>query len=291
LSSFHHHETLPAHATSVDDPVRGWLWWNVLSADAPAVAAAWALLFAHARHLAVPAATVATLAIAVWLIYVLDRLLDGWTSNAPALKTRHLFYKRHRALFFLLLVPAAVLCAWLVCVTLDVAEIRDGLLLGAIVALYMLCIHAVGDPLSRLLLKEVAVGVIFAAGTTLPIWSQPSLLTPRAIFAWLIFALLCVLNCIAIESWEKNPAFLALPGARRAEAHVTFFALALASLACIAHTVFRADAAVCIAIASSALLTALLDRARSHLTANSLRVLADLALLAPAVLALAFHLR
>ena len=54
-----------------------WLWWNVLSLDAPMVAVAWALVFAKSASVVLPGAEVAALGLVVWLIYTVDRLLDG----------------------------------------------------------------------------------------------------------------------------------------------------------------------------------------------------------------------
>ena len=69
-----------------------WLWWNILSVDAPAVAVVWAALFARAAGSRLSAAEAAALALSVWIIYTSDRLLAGWTaSNRAALQYRHLF--------------------------------------------------------------------------------------------------------------------------------------------------------------------------------------------------------
>jgi hypothetical protein len=89
-----------------------WLWWNILSFDAPMVAVAWALVFAKSAGVALPAAEIAALGLVVWLIYTVDRLLDGqWAVVAvsprtfastdeaqafgPPLRQRHVFHRVH----------------------------------------------------------------------------------------------------------------------------------------------------------------------------------------------------
>src|ERR1700694_3809504 len=81
---------------------RPWLWPNLLSLDAPIVALLWQLLFVRCFHGSLGMLPAALLAIAVWLMYVADPMLDGWrgthgthgkhgTSEQP----RHTFYRRH----------------------------------------------------------------------------------------------------------------------------------------------------------------------------------------------------
>src|SRR5262249_7190706 len=78
-----------------------WLWWNILSLDAPMVACAWAILFARLAHVAVPKPELAALGLTVWLIYTMDRLLDarGYAlrlhaaPNRKTLRLRHVFHR------------------------------------------------------------------------------------------------------------------------------------------------------------------------------------------------------
>jgi hypothetical protein len=286
------------------DQIPRWLWWNILSLDAPAVAAAWALLFARANGVALSLGNLTALVLAVWLIYVTDRLLDGWRigDKGGALQARHRFCKRHRTAMLMMAGLAAVAVASLIQIDLNDAEVRAGLLLGALVAGYMLRIHLSprrrarwvdrgGDALSRLLPKEIAVGFLFAAGTTLPVWSRRSQFSWEALSSWMFFGLLCALNCIAIECWEN---YLYNGGSRRpssplvawADSRIGWFAAAMALLAVIASLFPQANGAVMAALACAALFILLLNSWRRRLTGHALRVLADAALLLPAILAL-----
>ncbi len=74
-----------------------WLWPNVLSLDAPLVAVLWQEALGRAHHVRLLPGCDLALGLAVWLIYIVDRTLDGFTA-APdqQLSVRHAFYRRHR---------------------------------------------------------------------------------------------------------------------------------------------------------------------------------------------------
>jgi hypothetical protein len=281
-------------------PIPSWLWWNILSLDAPVVAVVWALLFARAGGVRLALGTFVVLALAVWLIYITDRLLDGWrVADTRTLRARHLFCRRHPTAILVTSGLGAASGAWLVTADLSAAELKAGLLVGGIVAAYMLGIHLgsnqggarrEGKTLSRLVPKEIFVGFLFAAGTALPVWSQRAL-TQGMLITWLLFGLLCALNCTAIEYWENNATEGILESSQRLRAklgsRIGGLAAGLMLLAWVAQTLFRTNSTAVAAIASAALLISLLNLWRGRLSANALRVLADVALLIPAILALA----
>src|ERR1700753_814299 len=107
-----------------------WLWWNVLSLDAPMVAVAWALVFAKSAQVRLPNAEVAALGLLVWLIYTVDRLLDGCfpalaASNQAAvlpgegafgspLRQRHAFHREHARAITWIASGVAVLTSFLI---------------------------------------------------------------------------------------------------------------------------------------------------------------------------------
>ncbi len=269
-----------------------WLWWNILSLDAPAVAVAWALLFARASHVEVPAATVAVLALVVWVIYLADRLLDGFgAGDKRLLKERHRFCQRHRTAVSALGVLGALAAAWLAYEGLDAADVRAGMILGGLVGAYMLCVHLGGSAALRLFPKEIAVGVLFAAGTALPIWSQPQAFSWDGFYSWMLFALVCVLNCVAIECWEDEIAVRAGENQRSrviswADSRIAMFAAAAALLGVAGLWVLRSDSNAIAAAGTAALLILLLNSVRTRLSGHALRVLADAALLIAALFAL-----
>ena len=273
-------------------PIPPWLWWNVLSLDAPAVAGAWALLFARAGGIEVPVATIGALMLAVWLIYLADRLFDGWrVTDGTELKERHRFCQRHQMVLCAAAGLGAMAGVWLARYGLDLDDLKAGILLGGIVGVYLICVHLGGDRAERIFPKEVAVGVIFAAGTTLPVWSQPHGFAWSEMGAWVLFGALCVLNCVAIECWE-SPGVVGEGSAivPWATGRIGWFAAGLAALSMAAIFSLRIGHAAGIAIAAAALLTLALHVMRRRLSNDAIRVLADAALLVPALAVLAGQL-
>jgi hypothetical protein len=265
--------------------IPGWMWPNLLSLDAPAVAVVWALLFARARGIYLSPGAIGALALAVWLIYLGDRVLDGRrTRESEDLRERHLFSAQYRTLLLILVTIGLFAGLWLVCDQLSLNETRDGLLIAACVGAYMICVHAGGQAVKRVLPKEVTVGLLFAAGTALPVWSAGEF-PRRALISWLLFGVLCALNCAAIECWE-NRERLASPILNWVSSRIGWVAVGIAAVAGIAHFLIQTSGAIAGTIAIAAALILLLDCLRERLSTAALRVLADAALVVPALLAL-----
>jgi len=68
------------------------LWPNLLSLDAPLVAALWQILFVRCFRAPEDPLPAALLVSAVWLIYSADRMLDAWRGTGG--RPRHEFYRR-----------------------------------------------------------------------------------------------------------------------------------------------------------------------------------------------------
>ncbi len=272
-----------------------WLWWNILSGDAPTIALAWAILFTKASGGKLSVAEAGVLVLAVWIIYVVDRLLDGWREREHThLRERHLFCARHRFLFICLAAVAGVCIPCLTVECLRTAEIIAGAILGVILIFYLTIVHAAPERFSSFWPKEIAVGFLFACGATLPCWSKFTEFSWRDCIPFFFFALLCSLNCISIECWENhrrgglwrrqpNPLL------HWADSRINCMA---AILACGALTAaFRQEPRGSspidlLAVSLGALLILLLNCARNERSETSLRVLADAALVVPALIAL-----
>jgi len=276
-------------------PVSWWLWWNVLSLDAPAVACTWSLLLLRSRGVTVHAADILALFFAVWLIYTSDRLLDSLKPKASPLQARHSFCGNHRVVFASLVLIFGPALLWLSVERLEAPTLGAGVILGVIVAFYLASIHAGPAGLSHLLPKEIAVGMIFAAGTSVPVWSRSGGLTPHSIVVSLLFGLLCSLNCLSIECWERprfgghwrRPSSAWISWADR---HLSTLGLCVAIAAILAAVLSGSDHSSRIpllVISFAALLTVILNARRESLSPEALRVLADAALLLPALAALA----
>ena len=271
-----------------------WAWWNLLSLDAPTVSLLWALLFTRSAGIALTLPVAAVLLLTVWTIYVTDRLLDGWhPSNSSPLQTRHRFCAAHTTQLLFLAPSAAVVALCLTAKFLSPAEVRGGEYLSVVVALYMLGIHAGRRWISRVFPKELIIGFLFAAGTSLPVWSADPVIFSKLLLPMVLFALLCSLNCLSIECWETchlRDISLSIPhSVRWANLRINY--LAAASVGSALGSLFLdslrpSSAPLLLAIALAALLILTLNCYRQRLSRRALRVLVDLALVVAALFAL-----
>lgn len=280
----------PAHSQT-DERAAWWLWWNLLSLDAPTVAVLWASLFAKFNGVGLTMAEYSVLAVCVWIVYVSDRLLDVRESKKRDLLTaRHRFCSKHATPLFGGLAVAATAAVCTAAEDLPSSEAWCGLFLSAAVIAYMIAIHARAKLLARFLPKEVIVGIIFALGTTLPVWSRHGF--HWASFSWIAFALLCTLNCLAIECWERPELQTGREPAKvfavsLSSSLISSFATVLAVLAFSSAVWLGAtkdSGQTLFAVSFGALLLLVIHQKRSALSGSALRVLADAALVFPAIL-------
>lgn len=294
-------------------PVR---FWHLLSLDAPSVAALWAWSFARALRLSLPAGSLLLLFAGTWLLYITDRILDGFHQSPARLRERHFFYMRHRTAILLAAVPIAALLAWLVFVhMLPTARAAD-IVIFSVACAYFGLVHLPKRTLRRAVErwfpKELIVALVFASATAVPAFARvtgPVSGAPlhyaqiQAVLPILaiLFAALCWLNCIAIEKWEQSPLPDGTAGSARnrnlpaqtndlttrwGQRHLRLIGAAVVSSAVLAAVLLLhsnpAAAGLCFAAALSAALLIALER--SALSAPHLRIAADAALLTPLLL-------
>ena len=249
--------------------------WHLLSLDAPTVAALWTWFLAAANHVRLPLSVILAMAVAVWLLYAADRLLD-----AHDLEARHRFHHRHRTAFLAGIVLSsmtlAALLPGLAPEAIHLYLIEGGFLVG-----YFILIHATRS--SHRLPKELAVGLCFAAATFIPTIARAPQLRLPLLAPALLFAALCSLNCLFIYAWEHpKPTASTHPITCLALRHLRSTATTV-TLAALALSLFdhRAPWPISVAIATATALLLLLDRLGRTLPATTLRAAADLALLTP----------
>ena len=269
-----------------------WLWWNVLSLDAPTVAVAWLAIFAKAARVQLAGAHFLILGAIVWCIYVSDRLLDGWTIlDRGELRQRHIFCAKWRSVLVGLIGILGTATLALIAKTLPLREMVAGAAVAGMVGVYMAGIHAGGGGITRRIPREIAVGVVFACGTTLPLWSRGGVAEVGwaqllGWAGWGFFAVLCCLNTLAIGCWEDDASgagfFLERGRLGRLAGGVTVVALVMMLICAAIGGPWVEFAGVGL---GAALLLAV-HVARRKFSAEALRVLADVALLIPPMLAL-----
>jgi len=285
-------------------------YWHLLSLDAPTVAALWAWSFARVVHAALTPDSLLLLFLGTWLIYVADRILDGFHpesgQDSARLRERHFFYMRHRAAAIGVAIPVAAFTAWLVFAQIAPAARLADILISTVAIAYFSLVHLRVPAIERWFPKELIVALVFAAATAVPAWARLSQ-EPAATLAQsqaglaltaVLFAALCWLNCIAIEKWEQTPqrarpahstpshnSQAQISGTTRwGQAHLrplsaVIAAAALFAAALFLHSGLIPSAELCFAAAFSAALFNALDR--SPLSAFHLRIAADAALLTP----------
>jgi hypothetical protein len=140
------------------------------------------------------------LGMGTWLVYVIDRILDGLRPD-QTLRKRHYFYAAHRSAFLWAALAVGSCLGWLTLTRMPSEVRREDSLLFVAALIYFCLVHS--RLAERWLPKELAVGLLFAAATAVPTWARLSIGHARLVPAVALFAALCWLNCVAIECWEQ----------------------------------------------------------------------------------------
>ncbi|OWK46781.1 hypothetical protein [Fimbriiglobus ruber] len=192
------------------DPARDrrppwWLWPNVFSLDAPVVAVVWQRFLGAAYGVVVPPAASVVLALVVWAVYLTDRFLDAAPDRPAEVGDRHQYARKFRTHFGVAAVVVWVAAAVTAGSALSAVYLADGAAVAAAVGAYFAIVHLLKT--ARVIgggRKEVLVGVLFAAGVSIPLAAGAS----DQIANWVpevgAFAALCWMNCGLIALWEAE---------------------------------------------------------------------------------------
>jgi hypothetical protein len=263
-------------------------YWHLLSLDAPTVAALWCWAFGRSVRLQLSPWLPIALALGTWLFYVADRLLDARLLPESLLQERHRFHRRHQRWFLATAVPAALLLAMLVA-RMPRSLIAAYCVLGALSLGYLGLVHLPARAHGRSLdyfPKELAVALLFAAASALPAWNaawRRAAGMPRhhpLLLLCPLFAVLCWLNCGAIEDWEQHHR-----GHR-----IRWLAVLAIVAGCAGLFELVSHPARWLAMAAVLSAASLLMLDQSRMTAAGRRIAADLALLTPLLLPIAQRL-
>ena len=260
--------------------------WHLLSLDAPTVAALWTWFIASTCHISLPAAGIAAVFLAVWMLYAADRLLDArqLTINplhTSGLEARHLFHHRHANAFLTGIALAAIaLSALLRHLLLHALELYA--ILGALLFVWLVLVHVHSS--HHRLPKEVAVGIFFPAATFIPTVARFPQIRLEMLPHAAILAVVCSLNCLFIHAWEHpEPRSAAHWSTYYATGHLTPLAIATTIAGVALAVIDRHTVLWPLALAASlgAFNLLVLHRARRRISRLSLRAAADFALLTP----------
>lgn len=163
-----------------------WLWFNVLSLDAPLVAILWQWALAQNHQVKLLPGCYTALGLAVWLIYITDRTLDGFNMGAKALSARHHFYRKYRWVFALGVAPiGAAFLFWTSLTDIPSGILWRGLGLGFLVSLYLLYFAARAN---RVLYTTGIFLAYAAAGVALYLVHLPD---PLRVIVWIVLGAFC----------------------------------------------------------------------------------------------------
>ncbi|MCX6876232.1 MAG: hypothetical protein NTW21_20865 [Verrucomicrobia bacterium] len=279
-----------------------WLLPNLLSLDAPLVAVVWLYLFAKTWGVNYhPGHEYVVLGLAVWVLYVGDRLLDtALHGDSPQWQARHHFHRRHRRKFLYGIVIAGIAALTMVLLKSPMAIYSYLIVELALVAgFFAMAVFASPGVAEIPFAKNILGGAAFAFGTAMVAHVY---LYDRGIRDLLLsrefigFALLCMLNISAIDLWEhaeRSPD----PEVKAADELALTLPLALLGTAAFFfawqvqepwQTSQQSSRPFFYAILTGAALLLMLNQTRARFSLESLRVLADLALVAPALVFFSF---
>jgi hypothetical protein len=263
------------------------IWLNLVCLDAPLVALAWLWLFARTFHAPLQIGNAIALFLTAWLIYLGDRFADASNLKPDSRRSlRQEFCLRHREVWIATVALVAGFDAYVIWRTTALQTFLVGAVVGVLAVGYLVLNHPLGLIWRSLPAKELAIGLLFAAGTVVALLPQiPPV--PAFVFAAAGFAALCALNCISIAAWERKldleqgkvSIITRHPGIVR-EIRTICLSLALGAFAF--GITFRSAAPIFGCIGVSALLLRWLDTS-SSLGTDERTALADLVLLTPVV--------
>ncbi|MFZ1220835.1 MAG: hypothetical protein WAO00_16190 [Chthoniobacterales bacterium] len=243
------------------------IWLNLVCLDAPVVAVAWLCLFARTFHVSIQIENAIALFLTAWLIYLADRLADSLLLEPGTPRSaRHAYCLRHREIWIATVVLVAGLDSYVIWRGTAIETFFAGAVVGLLAIIYLVLNHPFGRIWRSLPAKELAIGVLFCAGTMVAL--QPHLpLTPDFVLAVIFFAALCSLNCVSIASWERDldraQGKVSIATRHPGMVRVAPLCLGLAGVSLVFAFVCRSAAALFACLSASALLLGYLNASRS----------------------------
>jgi len=180
-------------------------WLNLVCLDAPIVAVVWLCLFATTFHAPLRPGNAVALFLTAWLIYLADRLADASSLKAGSPRSlRQQFCLRHREIWSSALLLIGAFDLYVIWRGLAAGAFFAGAAVGILALIYLALNHPNGLIWHSLPAKEVAIGLLFTAGTMVALLPAAAPVSGAFIACSLAFACVCSLNCISIARWERE---------------------------------------------------------------------------------------
>lgn len=142
--------------------------------------------------------SVLILGITVWLIYVLDRLLDN-QKRSLIFTERHLFHKSNQRILWFFVMISTCICAGLL-FFIPINIIKFGIVIALITGIYLLIINQVSSENAFQHYKEPLTAFVY----TVAVWGTASLyhFNLATIFLGLIFMFITLQNLLLFSFFE-----------------------------------------------------------------------------------------
>ncbi|GAB3714049.1 hypothetical protein GCM10027592_53550 [Spirosoma flavus] len=152
-------------------------------------------------------ATPLVLALAVFIIYTIDRLLDvrryeDKKTKLP-LTERHRFHYQYAPLLWKVVIGATVL-AIILTFFLPASVVKFGIVLGGVCAAYVGAVFRLPERHPALLLKEPLVALLYATGVWGSVWVQRPIVRGVEVAEWLMFVGIAFQNLLLFAVMEKR---------------------------------------------------------------------------------------
>ncbi|MGI9541833.1 MAG: hypothetical protein ACR2MX_01165 [Cyclobacteriaceae bacterium] len=175
---------------------------RVLSLDVVLGACCSALFLASFLNVELPKLILLTLALAVWVIYTTDHLIDAYKINKSASSARHAFHQKHFKVMLAVVLLATGIALYLV--TLIPSPTRSwGFYLVGMVLVYFAILTVWKQ--QSLFFKEVMVALVYTGGIFIGPLTALEVSIPFK--AWLLFtqfAVLAFVNLLEFSFYEQN---------------------------------------------------------------------------------------
>lgn len=222
-----------------------------------------------------------------WLIYLVDRLADAVSLKSEMPRSlRQEFCLRHREIWISALILIGGFDVYVIWRSITAGTFLAGAVVGLLAVVYLALNYPRGRVWRTLPAKEVAIGLLFTAGTLVALLPLAGPVTPVFVASGLAFTCLCSLNCISIALWERrlDQAQGKISVATHHSGVARHVRKMCGGLALVSVSMAIADwpsAPFFACVALSALLLALLDLLPRELGNDRRTALADLVLLTP----------